>query len=66
MKLFKDIVIGENFVLANGQQLVRVKPETDQPYNCLNYPFMDKPFFIFDETQCLSVDELMSDSEEAE
>lgn len=66
MKLFKDIVIGENFVLGSGQQLVRVKPETEQSYNCLDYPFMVKSFFIFDETECLTVDKLMANSEEAE
>lgn len=63
MKLFKDVMVGQNFVLHNGQQLIRVSPLTNQSYNCLDYPFMDKSFEIYDDTECLTVDELMALSE---
>lgn len=62
MKLFKDIMVGEHFVMHNGQQLVRVSP-SEGSYNCLDYPFLDKSFELSDDTKCLTVDELMAMSE---
>lgn len=63
MKLFKDIEVGENFVMHNGQQLIRISPLTAQTHNCLDYPFYLKRFAITDDTECLTVDELMALSE---
>lgn len=60
MKLFKDIPVGQPFVLHNGQQLVKVESQTFNSHNCLDYPWFRKRFMIEDETECLSVDELMS------
>lgn len=63
MKLFKDVVVGESFVLHNGQQLIRISPLTAQSHNCLDYPWYQKRFAITDDTECLTVDELMEMSE---
>lgn len=63
MKLFKDVVVGESFVLHNGQQLIRISPLTAQSHNCLDYPWYQKRFAITDDTECLIVDELMEMSE---
>ncbi|UIW11177.1 MAG: hypothetical protein [Enterobacter phage ENC9] len=63
MKLFKDVVVGESFVLHNGQQLIRISPLTAQSHNCLDYPWYQKRFAIIDDTECLTVDELMELSE---
>ena len=52
MKLFKDIAVGEKFVLGNGQQLIRISPLMDnserpvRTENCLDYPFYQKRFAI--------------------
>lgn len=63
MKLFKDVAVGEFFVLHNGQQLIRISPLTAQSHNCLDYPWYQKRFAITDDTECLTVDELMELSE---
>lgn len=63
MKLFKDVAVGESFVLHNGQQLIRISPLTAQSHNCLDYPWYQKRFAITDGTECLTVDELMELSE---
>lgn len=63
MKLFKDVAVGESFVLHNGQQLIRISPLTAQSHNCLDYPWYQKRFAITDDTECLTVDELMEMSE---
>lgn len=63
MKLFKDVAVGESFVLHNGQQLIRISPLTAQSHNCLDYPWYQKRFAITDDTECLTVDELMELSE---
>lgn len=63
MKLFKDVLVGENFVLDNGQQLIKVAPAVPASHNCLDYPFYQKRFSIADDTECLTVDELMEMSE---
>lgn len=63
MKLFKDVAVGESFVLHNGQQLIRISPLTAQSHNCLDYPWYQKRFAIADNTECLTVDELMEISE---
>lgn len=63
MKLFKDVAVGESFVLHNGQQLIRISPLTAQSHNCLDYPWYQKRFSITDDTECLTVDELMELSE---
>lgn len=63
MKLFKDVAVGESFVLHNGQQLIRISPLTAQSHNCLDYPWYQKRFAITDDTECLTVDELMKLSE---
>ena len=63
MKLFKDVAVGESFVLHNGQQLIRISPLTAQSHNCLDYPWYQKRFAITDDTECLAVDELMELSE---
>lgn len=66
MKQFKDVEVGEIFVLGNGQQLVRISPLTFQTHNCLDYPYYQKRFAVPDTTGCYTVDELMQNSEEAE
>ena len=72
MKLFKDIVVGEKFVLGNGQQLIRISPLMDsnehpvRTENCLDYPFYQKRFAIENNTECFTVDELMESSEEVD
>lgn len=63
MKLFKDVAVGESFVLHNGQQLIRISPLTAQSHNCLDYPWYQKRFAITDDTECLTVDELMGFAE---
>ncbi len=63
MKLFKDVAVGESFVMHNGQQLIRISPLTAQSHNCLDYPWYQKRFAITDDTECLTVDELMELSE---
>lgn len=63
MKLFKDVKVGENFVLHNGQQLIRISPLTSQTHNCLDYPFYQNRFSIEDDTECLTVMELMEMSD---
>lgn len=63
MKLFKDVAVGESFVLHNGQQLIRISPLTARSHNCLDYPWYQKRFAITDDTECLTVDELMELSE---
>ncbi|AIZ02918.1 hypothetical protein [Escherichia phage UPEC01] len=72
MKLFKDIAVGEKFVLGNGQQLIRISPLMDnserpvRTENCLDYPFYQKRFAIENNTECFTVDELMESSEEVD
>lgn len=66
MKLFKDVAVGEHFVMANGQQLIRVAPLTTQSHNCVDYLFKQKRFAIDDDTMCFTVDELMEDSNPCE
>lgn len=63
MKLFKDVLVGEMFVLHNGQQLIRISPLTAQTHNCLDYPWYHQRFAVTDDTECLTVDELMAMSE---
>lgn len=64
-KLFKDVKVGEKFVLNNGQQLVRVAPITEQTHNCMD-PLYWTRFFIEDDTECLTVEELFERSDMAE
>lgn len=67
MKLFKDVVVGESFVLHNGQQLIRISPlqvGTElQPVNATDLYDSTKRFCIGPSVQCLTVDELMAISE---
>lgn len=62
MKLFKDVAVGEKFVLSNGQQLIRISPLLSNLNNCLDYPDYNQRFSIADDTECLTVDELMEQS----
>lgn len=63
MKLFKDVQVGEHFVMHNGQQLIRVASETKQTHNCVDYLYHEKRFDIHDDVECLTVDELIELSE---
>lgn len=64
MKLFKNVSVGEKFVLSNGQQLIRHDHRTSNQClnNCLDYPWYMQRFSIADDTECLTVDELMEQS----
>lgn len=64
-KLFKDVEIGEKFVLNNGQQLIRVASIAGQTHNCIA-PTCWTRFFIEDDTECLTVEELFDRSDMAE